>query len=90
MLGIKPDRPDVRNVRSIYAAFSKHADQSVRQSRFAPKSAKTASYSPSSTHNPPDTVGNLFFDGLSPVTRVKFAGRELDFILAQLPQFEVV
>ena len=62
----------------------------IRQSRFAPKSAKTASYSPSSTHNPPDTVGNLFFDGLSPVTRVKFAGRELDFILAQLPQFEVV
>ena len=33
-----------------------------------------------STHNPPDTVGNLFFDGLNPVTRVKFAGRELDFI----------
>ena len=31
MLRIKRDRPDVKNMRSMYAAFSHHADQSVEK-----------------------------------------------------------
>jgi len=33
ILKVKPDRADVRNIRTIYAAFSQHPDQSIGRCR---------------------------------------------------------
>ena len=42
MLRIKPDRPDVKNVRSMYASFSRHPNQSVDKHPVTTSSAEVS------------------------------------------------